>query len=66
MPANDKTTQEEAFRNGLDAAADLAERLVDHCHTVQDFVGILRLALENEGQFNLLMATVLSQPATKK
>ncbi len=47
--------QQEAFRNGLDAATDLIEDLVTYCRSTKELAEMMRLALTNEAQFRLLM-----------
>lgn len=57
--------QQDAFRNGLDAAADLAESLMPICKTTKDLVEMVRLALTNDAQFALLMRVTIGQESKK-
>ncbi len=54
----DKATQEEVFKNGLDALVTITEALQPYCETIQDLVGMAKLALSNEAQLRLLMKQV--------
>lgn len=53
---NEKTGQSQAdkFRSVLEECADILDRLEPYCRTIKDVSGMLRLALENDGQLTLL------------
>ena len=55
MAAEQKASPEELFRFGLEGVIELATKLAPYCNTTDDLVGMCRLALENDGQFRLLM-----------
>ena len=56
----DKIAEAEAsFRASLEDVITMAEGLSKHCKTLDDLVGMARLALENEGQLRMLMSTVV-------
>lgn len=58
-----QTDPAETFKAAIEDAVTVIEKLADHCDTPDEMLGMLRLALENSGQFDLLMKTVLG---TKK
>lgn len=61
MQPEQKQTLEEAFRYGLEGAVEIAERLLPFCHTVEDLIGVAKLALDNEGQLRLLLKVTQTQ-----
>jgi len=56
MVGEQKQGPEQVFREGLEAAIDLALALP--CQTVPELVEVLKLGLENDGQFRLLFAAL--------
>lgn len=50
----------EKFRASLEDLSVVAEKLLPVCPATADLLGMVRLAMENDGQLRLLMATVLS------
>ena len=56
-----RPTQDEKLREQLIDLAALAEQLAPLCGSTQDLVSILSLAVENEGQFNLLKVVCFKQ-----
>lgn len=56
-----KQTAEESFRSSLEDVIAISEKLYPYCNSVQDLVGIAKLALENDGQLRLLMSSVLQK-----
>lgn len=61
MPPERTPTQadvEANFRNSLDDIVAVAEKLLPFCHTVEDLIGMAKLATKNDGQLRLLMGMV--------
>ena len=56
-----KQTAEESFRSSLEEIIVISEKLTPYCNTVQDLIGMAKLALDNDGQLKLLMASVLQK-----
>lgn len=55
---------EQSFRASLEDVIAVAEGLSKHCKSLDDLVGISRLALDNEAQLRIVMDLV-TQPAKK-
>lgn len=53
--ATDKLTQEEAFREHLADLLAIATKMAPLCQTVDELVGVLNLALENDAQVRILI-----------
>lgn len=53
-------SQIQKLRDSLIDLLALCERM--HCKTVEELVGIAHLALENDGQARLLLATLSRKP----
>ncbi len=53
-----KLSKEEIFKSHLDGAIDILRVMSPVCGSVEDLVGMLSLAQENEGQFRLIMNMV--------
>ena len=54
-----KPTQEELetdFRRTLEDVVDLAERLGQHCRTIEQLVAVARVGIENDDQLKFLMS----------
>lgn len=56
---------EAAFRSSLGDVAAIAEKLAPHCRTVEEMVGMIQLAIDNDGQLRLLMDTVTAPKRAK-
>ena len=59
-----KLTQEEVeagFKESLKDVAMVIERLSPHCKTVPDLFDTVKLALENDTHFQLVMSIVLAK-----
>lgn len=56
-----KPTVEEAFRSTLEDVALIATKLSPYCSETKDLVGMIQLALENDGQLKLLINLVSAQ-----
>lgn len=50
-----KPTAEEVFRSSLEDVIAISEKLSPICESVDDLIGIAKLALDNAGQLRLLM-----------
>ena len=61
-PATEET--EASFRSSLEDVVTITEKLSPYCRTVEDLLGMVRLALENDGQLHLLMGLV-AQPSKR-
>lgn len=57
----ERQSQEEAFRSSLEDVLEVASKLSSHCNSVEDLIGVVQLALANDGQLRLLMATVTAK-----
>ncbi len=57
---NQTTAQDlrKSFRSSLEDSIAVIRKLSPHCTSVDDLVGVLNLALENDGQLTLLMREV--------
>lgn len=60
-----KASQIEEFRNGLEGVIEIAQRLATHVTTVEDLIGVVKLALENDSQLRILMTITLQQGKTR-
>ena len=49
----------ESFRSSIKDLLTIAEKLTPFCERTADMVQMLELAIENDGQLNFLMFTVL-------
>ena len=55
----DKQSEVEAsFHSSIQDVMVIAQKLLPHCRTVEELIGMVGLALENEGQLRLLMSVV--------
>lgn len=54
-----KKTELETWRSSLVDVAGVCEKLAPICGSVEELVGMLKLALENEAQLKLVMKEVL-------
>ncbi len=59
-----KSSNEEIFRSGLDAAIAIVSGLEQHVESVSDLLEIMKLGLTSESQCKLVMSIVTS-PARK-
>lgn len=53
--------EEDGFRSSLRDVAAVAERLSPYCATVTEFVEMVQLALQNDGQLRFLMQKMKSR-----
>ncbi len=53
---------ESSFRSSLKDVVEIAEKLAPHCKSVDEFVEMVRLAIENDGQLRFLMGRVIPRP----
>lgn len=60
-----KLSQIEEFRNGLEGVVEIAQRLSTHVTSVEDLIGVIKLALENDSQLRILMSITLQQGKTR-
>lgn len=60
-----KASQIEEFREGLEGVIEIAQRLSTHVTTVEDLIGVVKLALENDSQLRILMTITLQQGKTR-
>ena len=51
-------TDEEKFREALGDVMVIVKRLAPHCQRVDELIGVLQHAMENDGQLRLLMSRV--------
>lgn len=58
---NDKLGPEDKFRSSLQDVVTIARKLALYCTTVEDFINMVHLAVENDGQLRLLMSEVCTQ-----
>lgn len=58
-----KATTEEVdqFRSSLEDIVAIAEKLAPYCKTADELIGMSKLAIENDGQLRLLLATMTVQ-----
>ncbi len=64
MAGEVKLTQaevEEQFRESLRDVVLVGEKLASHCGSVDEFLGVCKLALDNDGQLRLLYSLMASQ-----
>ena len=57
MAANQQVT-EDTFCESLKDAVAILVRLSPHCRTMEELMSVCELALENDGQLRLLLATL--------
>ena len=62
---SDKISSEDAFKDSLRDVVAVAQKLQHCCKTVEDLIGVVELAISNDGQLQLLM-NVVTQPQGKK
>lgn len=63
----DKTVSaEDSFRDSLLDVITIADKLRQHCKSVEDLIGICELATKNEGQLALLMNIVTGPQSIKR
>lgn len=55
----DRQEIEDSFKKSLEDLIPIAERLAPYCEKVSDLVGIIELALSNQGQLRLIISTLL-------
>lgn len=56
MGSEQKVTQEEIFRNGLEALVDIAEKLSPICNdSISELIELAKLGLSNQAQCKLLL-----------
>ncbi len=55
---------EASFRASLEDVIAIAEGLNKHCKSLEDLIGMSRLALENDAQLRVIM-DIVTQPAKK-
>lgn len=55
---SDKINPEDAFRDNLKDLLVVAQRLSSLVRNVEDLVGIITLALDNDGQLQMIMSLV--------
>ena len=53
-----KPSAEDGFRDSLKDVLVVADKLSLSCLSVEEMIGMVQLALENDGQLRLLMAMV--------
>lgn len=58
-PDADQPSDEDIFRDSLRDAIVLVTKLAPVCPNVEDLVGLMKLATENDGQLRLLMDKVI-------
>jgi hypothetical protein len=56
-----KVSVEDKFRESLRDAGTVIHKLSNICVTFDEALGMIHLALENDGQLRLLMASILPQ-----
>lgn len=49
---------EDKFRSSLNDVVTIAQKLSIVCHSIEELVGICELALANDAQLRLLIATI--------
>ena len=59
--AEQKLPAEEVFRQGLQAVVEVARKLSPYCQTVDEMVGMVELALENDAQLKILLKLTLDK-----
>ena len=67
QPPRQPPTQDEVLRSFKDSLADavaIVEKLVPVCGSVDDLVGVLKFALNNDGQLRLLLKEI--SPLSKR
>lgn len=62
----DVKTPEESFRSSLEDLVAIAGALAPCCDSVADLVGMIELALTNDGQLKTLMTLVKMTGARKR
>ena len=56
--AEQKLSQEEAFRSSIQDVIAIAEKLAPFCKSIDGLISLARLALENDDQLHLLISLV--------
>lgn len=54
-------TVEDKFRSSLEDLLALAKKFLPVCERVEDLIGMVQLAIENEGQLKLLLKEYVRQ-----
>lgn len=62
----DAKMPQESFRSSLEDLVAIAGALAPLCDSVADLVGMIELALTNDGQLNVLMTLVKTTGARKR
>lgn len=57
----DAKTNESDYRKAVEDTVAIAAAMAPYCERVDDLVGMLNLALENDGQLKWLLKTVAGQ-----
>lgn len=65
MPPDQKITPADAFRDALEATRDIAHALSPYCTTTADLIGMIELAMSNDGQLQMLMEKVTTPKGGK-
>ena len=60
MGSQDKQNVEQSFRESLEDILRVAEKLLPYCQTVEELIGMVKPALENDAQLRLLIQVVMS------
>lgn len=55
-----KLTVEQSFRESLKDVVAVVQKLAPHCNGFDDLIGMVELAINNDGQLHLLMNTVIA------
>lgn len=55
----------DTFRDALEAVVEIAQALHPDCDTVADLVGVVELAMANDGQLRILMGRVKAAQTQK-
>jgi hypothetical protein len=56
-----KPNVEDSFRSSLQDVVTISEKLAPHCASVEEMTGMIKLALDNDGQLRLLMREFTSK-----
>ena len=65
MPPVKEDTQLEKFHSCLTDIVAVCEKLSSHVTSLEDLVGMINLALENQGQLKMLFTIVMGQSKGK-
>lgn len=65
MGEQEKKSPQELFRDSLEDLITIAGALAPHCENMKDLVGLLELAMTNDGQLSILMSLVKTTRAKK-